>query len=118
MAQKPKRSEIRIVSGKQSESEPKESGKTMNNKIITAPDVRPKPKSSATVEGEKTMKKLFTSTLLTVAAVPFLMAAPNAAKKVQNTASTTSTKAPVKKSHKKSVKKTTATAPAAVAPKQ
>ncbi len=31
------------------------------------------------------MKKLFTSTLLTVAAVPFLMAAPNAAKKAQNT---------------------------------
>ena len=31
------------------------------------------------------MRKLFTSTLLTVAAVPFLMAAPHAAKKAQNT---------------------------------
>ena len=38
------------------------------------------------------MKKLFTSTLLTVAAVPFLMAAPHAAKKVQN--STQNTAAP------------------------
>ncbi len=34
------------------------------------------------------MKNLFTSTLLTVAAVPFLMAAPHAAKKVQAPAAT------------------------------
>lgn len=53
------------------------------------------------------MKRLFTSTLLTVAAVPFLMAAPNAAKKVQNTAApATQNKAAVKKAHKKNVKKT------------
>ncbi len=32
------------------------------------------------------MNKLFTSTLLTVVAVPFLMAAPSVAKKVQNQA--------------------------------
>lgn len=48
------------------------------------------------------MKRLFTSTLLTVAAVPFLMAAPNAAKKAQNTAApATQNKAAVKKTHKK-----------------
>ncbi len=52
------------------------------------------------------MKRLFTSTLLTVAAVPFLMAAPNAAKKAQNTAApATQNKAAVKKTHKKNVKK-------------
>ena len=45
------------------------------------------------------MKKLFTSTLLTVAAVPFLMAAPSTAKKAQNTT------APAKKVQKKHVKK-------------
>ncbi|MGA8026207.1 MAG: hypothetical protein WB992_03620 [Bryobacteraceae bacterium] len=68
------------------------------------------------------MKKLFTSTLLTVAAVPFLMAAPTAAKKVQNPAAQ-STAAP--KAHKKHVKKnaskstdSNASAPAASSPKQ
>ena len=54
------------------------------------------------------MNKLFTSTLLTVAAVPFLMAAPAAAKKVQNTtAPAAQTKTTVKKAHKKHVKKNT-----------
>lgn len=53
------------------------------------------------------MKRLLTTTLLTVAAVPFLMAAPNAAKKAQNTATPAAqTKASVKKAHKKHVKKT------------
>ena len=53
------------------------------------------------------MKQLFTSTLLTLAAVPFLMAAPHAAKKVQNTSAsaTTQNKTAVKKAHKKHVKK-------------
>jgi len=52
------------------------------------------------------MKKLFTSTLLTVAAVPFLMAAPNAAKKVQNTAApATQTKTASKKANAKHAKK-------------
>ena len=52
------------------------------------------------------MKRLFTSTLLTVAAVPFLMAAPSAAKKVQNQPVAGQNKvAPVKKAHKKHVKK-------------
>ena len=54
------------------------------------------------------MKKLFTSTLLTVAAVPFLMAAPHAAKKVQNTsAPATSTTAPsaTSKAKAKKIKK-------------
>lgn len=55
------------------------------------------------------MNKLFTSTLLTVAAVPFLMAAPHAAKKAQNTtAPTVQTQTTVKKAHKKQVKKTKA----------
>ncbi len=52
------------------------------------------------------MKRLFTSTLLTVAAVPFLMAAPSTAKKAQNQPAVAQNKvAPVKKAHKKQVKK-------------
>jgi len=59
------------------------------------------------------MKKLFTSTLLTVAAVPFLMAAPAAAKKAQNTSEpATQTKSAVKKSQKKHVKKSNNSKPA------
>ena len=55
------------------------------------------------------MKRLFTSALLTVAAVPFLMAAPNAAKKSQNQPATAKTnKVAVKKAHKKNVKKSQA----------
>jgi hypothetical protein len=50
------------------------------------------------------VKRLFTSTLLTVAAVPFLMAAPNAAKKAQNTATSSATTT-TKKVHKKHAKK-------------
>lgn len=50
------------------------------------------------------MKNLFTSALLTVAAVPFLMVAPNAAKKAQNTAAPATT-ATTKKVQKKHVKK-------------
>ena len=60
------------------------------------------------------MKKLFTSTLLAVVAVPFLIAAPSAAKKVQNqpastapTSTANDTKA--KKHTKKSKKSDTAT---------
>ncbi len=59
------------------------------------------------------MKKVFTSTLLTLAAVPFLMAAP-AAKKVQNQPAaakqTETTAQPAKKSHKSHVKSTKKTA--------
>jgi hypothetical protein len=59
------------------------------------------------------MNKLISSTLLTIVAVPFLMAAP-AATKAQNTTtpatSTASTKKAVKKTH---VKKAKTTAPAA-----
>jgi hypothetical protein len=65
------------------------------------------------VQGEKTMKKLFTSTLLTVAAVPFLMAAPSTAKKVQNTAAPASqNKTANKKAQKKHVKKSQNSKPA------
>jgi hypothetical protein len=55
------------------------------------------------------MKKVFTSTLLTVAAVPFLMAAP-AAKKVQNQPPATNSAKTVntKKTTKKHVKKSKA----------
>ncbi len=56
------------------------------------------------------MKKLLTSTLLTVVAVPFLSAAPHAAKKAQNSAasSTTQTVSTSKKGNKhiKRTKKT------------
>jgi hypothetical protein len=55
------------------------------------------------------MKKLFTSTLLTVAAVPFLMAAPATAKKAQNT---TTSKTASKKVQKKHAKKSQNSKPA------
>ncbi len=64
------------------------------------------------------MKKVFTSTLLTVAAVPFLMAAP-AAKKVQNqpeaanSAKAVTTKKTTKKHVKKSKANTETAAPSA-----
>ena len=68
------------------------------------------------------MNKLITSTLLTLSAVPFLMAAP-AASTVQNQATTTQTKAAKKthKSHAKKSSKTTGTdaaAPSSAQPKQ
>jgi hypothetical protein len=50
------------------------------------------------------MKKLFASSLLTVVAVPFLMAAP-AAKKVQNTSTDTTMNSTSKKAHKHKTKK-------------
>ena len=57
------------------------------------------------------MKKLLTSALLTVVAVPFLMAAPKATKKVQSTtpAATATAKPKVARKHhvKKSVTKKT-----------
>ena len=77
------------------------------------------------------MKKLFTSTLLTVVAVPFLMAAPTAAKKAQNqpqasnqTQTTTVTKSKVHKKRAKKGQKNTSSsventaAPSASSPKQ
>ncbi|MDQ2712107.1 MAG: hypothetical protein M3Y24_07740 [Acidobacteriota bacterium] len=52
------------------------------------------------------MNKLFTSTLLTVVAVPFLMASPTAPKKAQNQPAVSQNKvATAKKAHKKHVKK-------------
>jgi len=56
-------------------------------------------------EGETTMNKLFTSTLLTVVAVPFLMAAPSAAKKAQNTTTGDTTSTMSSKKVRKHVKK-------------
>jgi hypothetical protein len=59
------------------------------------------------------MKRLFTSTLLTLAAVPFLMAAPATAKKAQNTsAAATQNKTAANKSQKKHVKKSNNSKPA------
>jgi hypothetical protein len=59
------------------------------------------------------MKKLFTSSLLTFAAVPFLMAAPTAAKKAQDTsAPATQNKTVAKKTQKKHVKKSNNSKPA------
>ena len=58
------------------------------------------------------MNKIMSSVMLTVVAVPFLMAAP-AAKKVQNSTVPAATTA--KKSTKKHVKKVKAVKPAAVA---
>ena len=54
------------------------------------------------------MKKLFTSTLLTVVSVPFLMAAPTAAKKAQNqpeASNQTQSTVAKTKVHKKNAKK-------------
>ena len=73
------------------------------------------------------MKKLLTSTLLTVVAVPFLSAAPHAGKKAQNTTTSStmqSTENTAKKGKKhvkkakKTVKSETSTAAPAEAPKQ
>ncbi|MBV8708097.1 MAG: hypothetical protein JO182_22500 [Acidobacteriaceae bacterium] len=72
------------------------------------------------------MKKLLTSTLLTVVAVPFLSAAPHAGKKAQNTTanSTMQSTDTVKKGKKhvkhvkKAVKSETSTTAPAAAPKQ
>ena len=66
------------------------------------------------------MKKLITSTLLTVAAVPFLMAAPSAAKKAQNSAPAQTTTSAKPKVHKKNVKKnkTAAASTGTAAPKK
>jgi hypothetical protein len=68
------------------------------------------------------MNKLITSTLLTLAAVPFLMAAPKATKKAQNTTpapAATSTMKPKthrKASHVKKAKTSVKTATPPVAP--
>ena len=67
------------------------------------------------------MKKMITSTLLTLAAVPFLMAAPKVAKKTQNTTSApaaTSTAKPkaTRKSHVKKAKTNVKAAAPAAAP--
>jgi hypothetical protein len=67
------------------------------------------------------MNKLFTATLLTIAAVPFLMAAPKAAAKPQTSApaanqTDTSTPKPKAKKHVKKAKSTTTTAAPAAAP--
>ncbi len=51
------------------------------------------------------MKNLLTSTLLTIAAVPFLMAAPKVAKKAQNTTAPATQNKTAAKAHKKHVKK-------------
>ncbi len=59
------------------------------------------------------MKRIFTSTLLTIAAVPFLMAAPATAKKAQNTTAPASqNKTASKKAQKKHVKKSHNSKPA------
>jgi hypothetical protein len=73
-------------------------------------------KNPPLVEGEKTMNKLITSTLLTLAAVPFLMAAPAVAKKAQNTAPAAAPTATAKSKTVKHAKKSkTSTAKPAVA---
>jgi len=86
-----------------------------------------KPKTATFIGGENIMKKLLTSTLLTVVAVPFLSAAPNAGKKAQNTTNSStmqSTESTAKKGNKhvkkskKTVKSETSTAAPAAAPKQ
>ena len=56
------------------------------------------------IKENKTMKKLFASSILTAVAVPFLMAAP-AASKAQNTSTDTTMSSTAKKTHKKKVKK-------------
>lgn len=63
------------------------------------------------------MKKLMTSTLLAVAAVPFLMAAPAVAKKAQNTTPAAAPAATAKtKTHKSHVKKSSKTSTSKAAP--
>jgi hypothetical protein len=84
------------------------------------------PQTATSIGGENIMKNLLTSTLLTVVAVPFLSAAPHAAKKAQNStaSSTTQTVSTAKKGNKhikkakKTVKSESSTAAAAPAAKQ
>jgi hypothetical protein len=73
-------------------------------------------KNPPLVEGEKTMKKLMTSTLLTLAAVPFLMAAPTVAKKAQNTTPAATPAATAKSKTAKHTKKSSKTSTAKPAP--
>ncbi len=61
------------------------------------------------------MNKLISSTLLTIVAVPFLMAAP-AAKKAQNGTTPAPATATTKKTTKKHVKKAKSTTAPAMAP--
>ena len=108
MAQNPANRQSRDVSGKGSERGGH--GEKNNNKKNELQPNRSllKSKGPPLIEGENQMKKLFTSTLLTVVAVPFLMAAPSAAKKAQNQpqASTETQSTTVKtKTHKKHTKK-------------
>jgi hypothetical protein len=110
MVAKARNRQSRDVSGERGEQ--KAVAKTRRNqKKATAETSASVSVPHTQVEGENTMRKLFTSTLLTVAAVPFLMAAPHAAKKAQNqatpatTQNTASTAKPKVKKHVKKVKK-------------
>jgi hypothetical protein len=62
------------------------------------------------------MKNLMTSTLLTLAAVPFLMAAPAVAKKAQNTTPAAAPTATAKSKTAKHTKKSSKTSTAKPAP--
>ena len=104
--QNPANRQSRDVSGEGSERGPA----VKNNKRYKAgaSSFASQIKGPPLIEGENQMKKLFTSTLLTVVAVPFLMAAPPAAKKAQNQpqASTETQSTTTKtKTHKKRTKK-------------
>ena len=124
MAAEAEKAQSRVVSGGRRDR--KNGSEAQQIKTKSCRDFVPfKPNTATFIGGENIMKKLFTSTLLTVVAVPFLSAAPHAAKKAQNStaSSTTQTQSAVKngKKHVKHVKKTvkseTSTA-APAAPKQ
>ncbi len=127
MAAEAEKAQSRVVSGGRRDG--KSGGENKQTKLNSRRDsVKFKPNTATLIRGENIMKKLFTSTLLTVVAVPFLSAAPHAAKKAQNTTTSStmqSTESTAKKGKKhvkkaKTVKSETSTAaPAAVAaPKQ
>jgi hypothetical protein len=125
MAATAEKTESRVVSDVRRNG--KSGSKNQQTKSKSCCDSIPfKPPTATFIRGENIMKKLLTSTLLTVVAVPFLSAAPHAGKKAQNSTanSTTQTESTAKKGKKhvkkakKTVKSETSTAAPAEAPKQ
>jgi hypothetical protein len=104
MAQKGGNGQIGYVSGEWKRKQ--SGGQNSKTTTISQSDFQSKTLDPTQLKEKTKMKKLFTSSVLTLAAVPFLMAAPHAAKKAQNQApSSDSTATATKKVHKKKMKK-------------
>ncbi|MBV8897025.1 MAG: hypothetical protein JO051_10975 [Acidobacteriaceae bacterium] len=104
MASKPPISESRLVSGEMNQAIEQRQKQQSNKNQSLLLRCRVQTNHPPQIEEKNQMNKLFTSTLLTAVAVPFLMAAP-AAKKAQNTSTSSSTTTSATKVHKKKSKK-------------